>query len=259
MGGKPGRVETRPYYSDKGLSARFYDLTTAADQALAGDVELYAAMVPEGGSVLELGSGTGRVALALAARGASVLGIDLAPAMVAQAQAKRAAAAGRIAERVRFQRGDMADLRLGEYFDAVICPYFGLAHLPAGAAWRNVFAGAARHLKPGGRAAFHLPSDAMLSQPAPPRTTPVLQAALEAGRRLRVHIRERGARPAQGRYDQVVEYVVEGPRGIEAHSLDRMTYYVADPEAFARAAGLEPDGTPELLAGGALHRFRRSG
>lgn len=259
MGGKPGRVETRPYYSDKGLSARFYDLTTAADQGLAGDIELYAVMVPAGGAVLELGSGTGRVALGLAARGLSVLGIELAPAMVAQAEAKRSAAPAPIAERIRFLRGDMADLRLSERFDAVVCPYFGLAHLPAGAAWRNVFAGVARHLKPGGRAAFHLPSAAMLSQPAPRPDAPVLKAALDAGRSLRIHIRERAARVAQGRYDQVVEYVVEGPRGIEAHSLDRMTYYVADPAPFARTAGLEPDGEPEPLAGGALHRFRWPG
>ena len=69
--------EVRPYYSDKGLAATFYDLTTEADSSLAGDIDLYAAMAP-GGSVLELGSGTGRVSLALAERGMRVLGVDLA-------------------------------------------------------------------------------------------------------------------------------------------------------------------------------------
>ena len=54
-------------------------------------------------------------------------------------EAKLAQAAPEVAARVRFRRGDMAALNLSETFDAVICPYFGLAHLPAGAGWRNVF------------------------------------------------------------------------------------------------------------------------
>src|SRR5699024_3228271 len=127
-----------------------------------------------GGSILELGAGTGRVTLALAERGLHVLGLDLAPTMLVQAEAKLATASPDIRDRVRFRRADMAALNLGETFDAVIAPYFALAHLPAGAAWRNVFAGVARHLRPGGRAAFHMPLAEVLSQPAPPRKTPVL-------------------------------------------------------------------------------------
>src|SRR5439155_1610396 len=41
-----------------------------------------------GGSVLELGIGTGRVAVPLAQRGLRVHGIDLSPAMVARLRAK---------------------------------------------------------------------------------------------------------------------------------------------------------------------------
>ena len=177
MGAKSGRVETRPYYSEKSLSARFYDLTTAADTSLAGDIDLYAALAPAGGSVLELGSGTGRVSFALAARGIEVLGVDLAPAMLAQAEAKLRATRPDLAARLRFQRGDMASLNLGERFDAVIAPYFALGHLPCGAAWRNVFTGVARHLKPSGRAAFHLPSAEMLGQP-PGLASPVARGGL---------------------------------------------------------------------------------
>lgn len=106
-------AEVRPYYSDKGLAATFYDLTTAADRGLEGDVDLYAGLAPAGGSVLELGAGTGRVSLALAERGLRVLGIGLAPTMLVQAQAKLAEAPPEIAGRVRFRRGDMAALNLG--------------------------------------------------------------------------------------------------------------------------------------------------
>jgi ubiquinone/menaquinone biosynthesis C-methylase UbiE len=45
------------------------------------------------GAALELGIGTGRVALPLSARGVPVQGIDLSPDMVAQLQAKPGAAA----------------------------------------------------------------------------------------------------------------------------------------------------------------------
>jgi SAM-dependent methyltransferase len=259
MSGKPRKAETRPYYSEKGLSAVFYDLTTAADSSLAGDIEVYAAVAPEGGSLLELGSGTGRVSFGLAERGLSVLGIDLAPAMLAQAEAKRSAAAPEIAARLRFRRGDMAALNLDETFDAVICPFFALAHLPSGAAWRNVFGSVARVLRPGGRAAFHLPSAAMLSQPLPAVRGPVMQTPLEDGRKLVIHIRERVSRAALGRYDQVVEYVVEGPRGVEARSLDRMTFYDAEPAPFAVAAGLEPEGILTMLGPNPVHGFRKPG
>ena len=36
----------RPYYAEGSLSAAFYDLVTAADATLAGDVDLYAGLVP---------------------------------------------------------------------------------------------------------------------------------------------------------------------------------------------------------------------
>ena len=45
------------------------------------------------GAALELGIGTGRIALPLSARGVPVRGIDLSPDMVAQLQANPGAAA----------------------------------------------------------------------------------------------------------------------------------------------------------------------
>src|SRR5438045_657021 len=83
-------AQARPYYADKGLSAVFYDTVTAADARLHGDVDIYAGLAPDGGAVLELGAGTGRIVFALAQRGFSVTGVEIAPAMLAQAAAKRA-------------------------------------------------------------------------------------------------------------------------------------------------------------------------
>lgn len=252
-------AEPRPYYSDKGLSAVFYDLMTALDPTLVGDIDLYAEMLPAESSVLELGAGTGRVALALAERGHRVVGLDLAPSMLAQAEAKLKRAEPAVAERVRFVRGDMTALSLPGPFDAVLCPFFGLAHLPAGAAWKNVFAGLAKRLAPGGLAAFHLPLADRMAEAPPPSDRPVLNVPVGGGRTLQVFVASRSFRPGVNRFDQAIDYVVLGSDGREEHrSRERLTYYAADPAPFAAAAGLLPDGAPRPLGGaGEIHVFRK--
>jgi SAM-dependent methyltransferase len=239
-------IETRPYYSEKGLSAAYYDQITALDPSVRGDVDIYARLSPPGGSILELGAGTGRVSLALAERGIHVLGIDLAPTMLAQAQAKLAKLPDTVAQRLRFQRGDMTSLNLDETFDAVICPFFGLSHLPAGAAWKNVFAGVAKLLKPGGYAGFHVPdAGRMAAATPPPPDRPVLRLpADDRGESLVIYIAERVAKPEIARFDQAVDYVIVDPRNQELRRVrERLTYYAADPTPYAVAVGLIP-GTP---------------
>lgn len=254
--------EVRPYYSRRGLSAAYYDLVTESDRTLDGDIEAYAALPPPGGEVLELGVGTGRVALTLAERGFQVVGVDLAPAMLAQAMAKRDACAPQVAARVELKLGDMTSLALGRTFDAVVCPFFALAHLPAGAAWRNAFETMRRHLRPGGFAAVHLPLADVMRGPPPDPRAPVLRAPVDgAGRTLELYVRERSFRPANGRFDQVLDYVLAAPGGaVEQRSRERQTFYASDPAPFARAAGLLTEGSPTLLGGvGEIHRFRRPG
>lgn len=252
----------RPYYAERGLSARFYDLLTSHDTTLDGDIDLYATLAPPGGQVLELGSGTGRVAIALAERGFFVEGVDLAPAMLAQAEAKRADLPAEVAGRLTFRRGDMAALALGRAFDLVICPFFGLAHLPAGAAWRNVFAAIARHLKPDGTCAVHLPLSDLMAAPGPsdPKRPVMRVPTGESGRTLELYVRERRFRPEVGRMDQVLDYVVSTPTGaIEARSFERQTFYAGDPKPFAADAGLTLDREPIRLGDvGDVFVFRRT-
>jgi SAM-dependent methyltransferase len=252
---------TRPYYAERGLSAAFYDTVTAADERLAGDLDIYAGLAPVGGTILELGSGTGRLAFALAERGFSVTGIEIAPAMLAQASAKRADLEPEMARRVAFRRGDMTSVDLKRTFDAVICPYFTLAHLPRGMAWKNTFATAARHLKSGALAAFHLPSPEILRLPGPENADlPVFDAPTSTGGRLRLHMRERTFREDVGRLDQIIEYVELDARGeVLRASLERLTYYDADPDPLAAPEGLAPDRDPIPLGGvGAIHVFRKT-
>lgn len=250
----------RPYYAPGSLSAAFYDVVTAADARLAGDVEIYAGLAPAGGSVLELGTGSGRIAVALAGRGFQVTGIDLSRPMLEQAQARRAALPAEVAGRVELRLGDMTALDLKRGFDLVLCPYFTLAHVPVGAAWKNVFSTMAGHLAPGGLAAVHLPLLELMRQATPPDPEAVvLDEPLPGGRRLRLRVRARAFKASVGRLEQVIDYEELDAQGRSLRrSAERLTYYMADPAPFAAAGGLARDRPPIALGGvGEIHLFRK--
>lgn len=77
---------------------------------------------PVKGAVLELGCGTGRVALPVARDGATVVGIDRSASMLARARTRVRRA--RLASRVRLIRGDIRHLPFPDQsFPLVIAPY----------------------------------------------------------------------------------------------------------------------------------------
>ncbi len=254
-------AKSAPYYTTGSLSAAHYDVVTGADARLSGDEEVYAGLAPPGARVLELGAGTGRLTAALAQRGFAVTGVDIAPAMLDQAQARIAGLEPEARARVMLRRGDMTALDLKQTFDLVICPYFTLAHVPAGTAWRNTFGVAARHLPDGGLAAFHLPRLEVMRAPGPadPRL-PVFSQPLDDGGRLLMYLRERTFRDGINRLDQVLEYVVADAAGRPLRrSQERLTFYMTDPEPLASAAGLTLDRPPVELGGvGDVWVFRRT-
>jgi SAM-dependent methyltransferase len=259
--GQDSMATARPYYAEKGLSAAFYDTVTAADARLTGDLDIYAGLAPPGGTILELGAGTGRLTFGLAERGFSVMGVDIAPAMLAQAGAKRAELPPEVAARVELKRGDMTALDLKRTFDLVICPYFTLAHVPRGAAWKNTFATASRHLKSGGLAAFHLPLLEIMRMPGPTDPSqPVLDQPAPSGGRLVLYVRERSFREDVGRMDQVMEYVEKDARGaVLRSSLERQVFYYTDPEPLAAPERLTLDRPPIPLGGvGEIYVFLKA-
>jgi SAM-dependent methyltransferase len=104
------------------------------------------ARLAEGGPVLELGVGSGRLALPLAARGVEVHGIDASEAMLARLRAKPGAGA------INLTHGDMADLDLVDPppFTVVFAAFNTLFNLGTSVAQRRCFERVASLLAPGG-------------------------------------------------------------------------------------------------------------
>lgn len=247
------------YYAPGALSARFYDAVAAADPAIGGDIDCYAALAGTRRTILELGAGTGRVAIALAARGYDVTGLDLAPAMLAQAEAKRATLPPETAARLRFVRGDMTALALGRRYQAIFATYFTLAHLPPNR-WKRVLAGVARHLVPGGIVGLHLPLAEMMAAAAPPADRPVFRRDIGESRTLTLFVAGKTMDAAAARMDLSLDYVVSVGDVPEQRSRERLTYFAADPAPYALAAGLARAGAPVPLGTtGLIHLFEKAG
>jgi SAM-dependent methyltransferase len=126
--------------------AEVYDATYAAmyDPAVLGPAVDLLADLAGTGPALELAVGTGRVALALSARGVPVQGIELSPAMAEQLRAKPGA------EAVPVTIGDMTTTRVPGPFTLVYLVANTIMNVTTQDEQVAVFANAAAHLAPGG-------------------------------------------------------------------------------------------------------------
>lgn len=144
--GKPTRwvTETKPGHSQWYID-RFRQL--AAEGAdLAGEARLLDALVAPGARILDAGTGTGRVAAALAARGHTAVGVDADPALIEAARADHPGP--------RFLVADLAELDLaaqgeGEPFDAAVLAGNVMVFVASGTE-PDVLARVAAHVRPDG-------------------------------------------------------------------------------------------------------------
>ena len=106
------------------------------------------------GPVLELGAGSGRVAIALARAGFDVVGVDAMPGMLAAGRARLAEDPPEVTARVRWVRGDLRSVRLRRRFPLVIAPFNTFMHLYQRRDLERALATARAHLRPRGRLVF---------------------------------------------------------------------------------------------------------
>ncbi len=106
-------------------AAKFYDL----NPNFPADVPFYQALIPfPKATILELGCGTGRVTLPLAAHCRLIRGLDLSSAMLELCRAK-IAKANIAPSKVAVAEGDITDFDLGQTFDLIIAPFRVLQNL----------------------------------------------------------------------------------------------------------------------------------
>ena len=123
--------------------APFYDLDF---EDYYDDVSFYQSLAEyHGDTILELGCGTGRVAVPLAQSGLKVTGVDINDAMLAVAKQRMGTRKG-----LTLKRGDMTDLDLKQTYALVTVPLGGVQHLASVDAFVDAIAVMARHLAPGG-------------------------------------------------------------------------------------------------------------
>ena len=140
--------------SDYDAYSHYYDLRATG---LPGDVEFYVAEAREtGGPVLELGCGTGRTLIPIAAAGFEIVGLDLSPHMLRVAREKVALLDADVQERITLLEGDMRDFHLGREFSLVTIPYRAFLHLLTPDDERATLRRIHAHLAPGGRLALNI-------------------------------------------------------------------------------------------------------
>jgi ubiquinone/menaquinone biosynthesis C-methylase UbiE len=130
--------------------AAFYDWENAQTVARR-DVAFWQRLaLAHEGTALELGCGTGRIAVPVAKAGARLVGVDYSAPMLARAQ-KRLARAG-LSDRARLVRGDIRRLpfRSGRQFGLVMAPYGILQSLTRERDLRATLDSVARVLRRGG-------------------------------------------------------------------------------------------------------------
>jgi SAM-dependent methyltransferase len=110
----------------------------------ADDAVTLIAELAQGGRILELGVGTGRVALPLVARGFEVHGVDVSDAMLERLYAKDKAA------RVRVVKGDFTETIAGEDFSVAFVAFNTFFAIASREKQKRCFATVSKQLRAGG-------------------------------------------------------------------------------------------------------------
>lgn len=122
-------------------------------RSVTEDIGFYVAEARKARStVVELGVGTGRIAIPIAAAGVPVIGVDSSAGMLEVCR-RRAEAAG-VEHLLDLRLGDLLDPPVSERVRLVTSPFRALLHLATPAERRRALASAFELLEPGGRFVF---------------------------------------------------------------------------------------------------------
>lgn len=136
-----------------GQYARYYDLLYR-DKDYAAETAYVETLLQRfgcsGRDILELGCGTGRHAVLLAANGYQVQGIDFSVEMLETAKTATKQLPETVRARLAFERGDIRSYRAGRKFGAVISLFHVMSYQTTNDDLEAAFETAAQHLDRGG-------------------------------------------------------------------------------------------------------------
>ena len=132
-------------YFGKGVAETYdSDEPVAFDPGVIEPAVDFLAVLAAGGSALELGIGTGRIALPLSQRGIPIHGIELSPEMVEQLQTKPGS------EAIEVTIGDFSTTELEGTYTMAYLVFNTITNLTSQRSQIQCFQNVANHLEPGG-------------------------------------------------------------------------------------------------------------
>lgn len=134
----------RIYFDEQRAERYDADSTSMFEPGVVDPAVSFLADLAGPGAALELGIGTGRIALPLSQRGVRVHGIDLSPAMVARLRAKPGT------DDIGVTIGDFATTKVAETFRLAYLVYNTIENLTTQDEQVQCFQNVAAHLEPGG-------------------------------------------------------------------------------------------------------------
>jgi SAM-dependent methyltransferase len=266
-----GSIPTAPgFYLRPGLHVETYD---AQHETIPGgdDVSFFRGLAERaGGPVLELGCGTGRVAIPLAEAGFDVVGLDRSAPMLAVAAERRRVLPVVVRRRLRFVEGDMTDFRLARRFALAFAAFRVFMALPDEQSQRSALFAIRRHLRPGGLLALDI------FDPRLDLLTPEPQAQTErrefrhptTGNTVVASVLSRVNDPVAQRFTQRWRFAEESPDGTQVREeFEELTLrwtYRYEMRHLLELSGFEPiaeysdyGGTPPAYGGEQIWLARR--
>lgn len=132
------------------LYSQYYDLLYA-DKNYASEINYVENLLSENkifsGSILELGSGTGKHAKLLASKGFHVTGVEKSEEMLKRAEQS---------DLCKFLLGDIANFHIAQKFDVVISLFHVISYITSDSDLENLFKQTSQHLKDGGLFIFDI-------------------------------------------------------------------------------------------------------